>query len=78
MKRNELLEIKKMDSGAINEKVKKTRKEITDLVLDKNMNKLKNLKAIFNKRKEVAKMLTILKQKQLLKELEVEENAKKN
>lgn len=71
MKKNELAEIKKMDIKSIAERVKKVKSELTDLVLDKNMNKLTNLKGSKAKRKDVAQMLTVIKQKQLLQELEV-------
>jgi len=40
------------------------------LVIDKNTNKLKDKKAIFKKRKDLAKVLTVLRQKELLNELE--------
>ena len=76
MRKNDLVEIKKMDIKQIEEKVKKTKSEIAALVIDKNMGKLANLKTIQSKRKDIAQMLTIIKQKQLLKELEDVKNAK--
>lgn len=71
MKKIELAEIKKMDLKSLSERVAKTQKELGDLTMDKNMNKVTNLKAIKNKRKDIAQMLTVLRQKQLLSELEV-------
>lgn len=70
MKRNELAEIKKLDIKTIIERVKKNKKEFLDLVISKNTGKLSNFKAVSAKKKEIAQMLTILKQKQLLEELE--------
>lgn len=70
MKKTEFVEIKKMDLKTLKEKVKLIRKEITDLVIDKNMNKMPNLKSIKSKRNELAKTLTVLQQKQLMEVLE--------
>ncbi|EKD91516.1 MAG: hypothetical protein ACD_30C00002G0013 [uncultured bacterium] len=70
MKRNQLNETKQLDKTALLELVKKTRNEIADLVLDKNMSKLKDLKSISKKRKDLAQMLTVLRQKELLEVLE--------
>ena len=76
MKRNDLAEAKRLDQKSILEKVKILRKEITDLILDKNMNKLKDLKAINKKKKDIAQLLTILRQKELLEQLESREETK--
>ncbi len=70
MKKNTLNEIKNMDIKAIVQKLKEAKKELVDLLLDKNMGKLKDLKAVYKKRKDVARMLTVLQQKQSLEELE--------
>lgn len=70
MKKNEFAEIKKMDIKAVAQKVKKMKSEIAGLVIDKNMNKMTNLKLIKNKRRDIAQILTVLKQKNLLKEME--------
>lgn len=74
MKKNELAEIKKMDIKTIVEKIKKMNNELIDLAVDKAMAKLTNLKALKNKRKEMAQILTILRQKQLLQDLERKES----
>lgn len=71
MKKNDLAEVKKMDIKQIKEKVKKTRTEIAGLVIDKNMGKLANLKAVKSKRRDLAQTLTVLKQKELLEKMEV-------
>jgi len=39
-------------------------------VMDKNMNTLKNLKQMRNKRKDLSQTLTILKQKEIIAQLE--------
>lgn len=70
MKKNALLEIKNMDVNLIIQKIKETKKQIADSILDKNMGKLKDLKTIYKKKKDVAQMKTILRQKQLLEKLE--------
>lgn len=70
MKKNELNLLKGLPIKELAEKGKKLRKEIYDLVIDKNMKKLKDTKSVFKKRKDLAKVLTILRQKQLLNELE--------
>ncbi|MDO8619363.1 MAG: 50S ribosomal protein L29 [Candidatus Daviesbacteria bacterium] len=71
MKRQEFLEIKKMDIKEISVKMLAARQELLDLSLDKNMKKLKDLKSVAKKRKEIAQMLTVIRQKQLLGEIEV-------
>lgn len=69
MKKNDFVQIKGLDPKELNLKVKVIRMEIANLVMDKNMKKMKDLKTIFKKRKDLARVLTVLKQKQLLEEL---------
>lgn len=69
MKKNDLQEIKGLNIKAITEKIKVVKQEISTLILDKNMSKLKDLKSISKKRKDVAQMMTVVRQKQLLEEL---------
>lgn len=71
MKKNELMEIKKMDIPALEERIKQIRLEMVDLFLNKSIGKINNTKSLKNKRRDLAQSLTILKQKQLLKQLEV-------
>ena len=73
MKRNELKEIKGLEIKVINARVKKTKDELADLIMDKNMKKLKDVKAVDKKRKDIAQILTILRQKQLLEKLRKEQ-----
>lgn len=74
MKKNDLAEIKKMDTAALTGKAGKLREEIAGLVIDKNMKKLTNLKVVTGKRRELARTLTVLRQKELLEGLEKGEN----
>lgn len=77
MKKNDLAEVKKMDIKSLQEKAKKGREELVHLQLDKGMKKLTNLKAVNVKRRDLARVLTVLKQKQVLEQLEDKKNAKK-
>lgn len=70
MKRQELIQIKGLDLRQLKEKAKALKVEIADLVLDKNMKKLKDLKIIRKKRKALAQVLTVARQKELLAKLE--------
>lgn len=70
MKKQALAEIKKLDIKAIREKVKSVKIDLQKLVLDKSMNKLTDVKVLAKKRKDLAQMLTILRQKELLMQLE--------
>lgn len=70
MKKNEFAQIKGLDLKELKGKVKTLSDEIANLNLDKNMKKLKDLKIISKKRKEKAQILTVIKQKELLQELE--------
>ena len=44
---------------------KSKKAELTQLMLDNKMNKLKNPRSIFHAKKEIARILTVLRQKQL-------------
>lgn len=70
MKKQELADIKKGDKKFLTDQVGKIKQEIADLVMDKNMNKLKDLKSIFKKRQNLAQILTVLKQRELVERLE--------
>lgn len=76
MKRNELVEIKKMEIKAIHDRVGLVRVELAGLVIDKNIGKLKDLRSIRNKRKDLSQMLTILRQKELLIQMEAQNVSK--
>ncbi len=69
MKRQEFIQIKNLSIKELFEKGKTLKKEIADLVMDKNRNILKDLKLIYKRRKDLARVLTVLRQKQMLEEL---------
>lgn len=70
MKRGEFTQIKGLSAKELVDRVRQLKKEIADLTIDKNMKKLKDTKAVFKKRKDLAQVLTVLQQKQLLEQLE--------
>lgn len=67
MKKAQLKEIKSLEIKGLAGKVEKARQELVSLKLDQ---KQKDKKAFFKKRKDIAQMLTILRQKQMLLELQ--------
>lgn len=70
MKKNDFLQIKGLDIKELKLKMRDLKGEITNLVLDKNMKKLKDLKIISKKKRDLAQVLTVLRQKELLAQLE--------
>lgn len=70
MKKTAFTEIKKMDIKPLLEKVQSAQKEILGLILDKSTGKVANVKVTKNKRKDLSQMMTVLRQKQMLQELE--------
>lgn len=75
MKKTDLAEVKKMEMAQIRSKLKRITLEAQKLKLDKAVNKLTDLKSISKRRKDIAQMFTILRQKELLAKLE-EQNGK--
>lgn len=70
MKKNDFVQLKSLDIKELLGKVKTLEQALADLVLDKNMKKLKDLKSISKKKKDLAQILTVLRQKELLGKLE--------
>lgn len=70
MRKNDLNEIKGLDEKALNAKAVELRQKVSDLIIDKNMNKMKDLKSIAKLRKDLARVLTILHQKELIRKFE--------
>lgn len=70
MKKQEYMQMKALDPKELSVKAKGLREEIANLTLDKNMKKLKDLKMVSKKKKELAQILTLMKQKELLGQLE--------
>ena len=73
MKKNDFIQIKALDLSELKQKAKTLKLEIEDVVMDKNMKKLKDLKTIFKKRKDLAQVLTVLRQKEMLQRMEVKQ-----
>lgn len=71
MKKADTIEIKKMEIKELVARLKKERSEMQSKVLEKSMGKLKNIKEINNKRKNIARILTALWQKEMIKNMEV-------
>lgn len=71
MKKNELIQIKGLDVKELNGKAKTLKKEIADLVMDINMKKIKDLKSVGKKRKDLAQVMTVIRQKEILGQLEL-------
>lgn len=63
-------EIKVLDIAGLIAKAKALKIEINDLVLDKNINKIKDLKSINKKRKEMARILTAMNVKKMIAGIE--------
>lgn len=70
MKKNDFVPIKGLDVKELMLKAKELKLEISNLVMDKNMKKTKDLKTASKKRKDLAQVLTIARQKELLEKLE--------
>lgn len=64
--------IRNMDIKSIFATAKTLRNEIADLMVDKNLKRLKDLKSVQKKRKELARTMTIFNQKKVLVALEKE------
>lgn len=79
MKKNELNQLKNLNLKELMEKAGQVKKELADLLIDKNMRKLKDIKSFNKKRKESAQILTVIEQKMSLAKLEskAEEKLKK-
>lgn len=70
MKKNQLVGVKGLNIKELKNKAESLRDDIANLTMDKNTNKLKDKKAIFKKRKDLAQVLTVLRQKEMLGQLE--------
>lgn len=58
-----------MDIASLTKKAAGLVKEVMDLSLEKNMHKLKNFKSVVQVRKNLAQVLTVLNQKNVLEAL---------
>lgn len=76
MKKNEFSQLKEQTIKALQTQLKKEQKELADLCLDKNMRKLADIKAVSKKKKDMARILTVIGQKQLVEQLESKKERK--
>lgn len=70
MKKTDIDNLRKMNTSDLSRKEREMRGQLADLVIDRSMSKISDKKAILKKRRERAVVLTILRQKKLLEELE--------
>lgn len=70
MKRDELKQVAALTIAELKVKASALKKEIATLTMDKNMKKLKDIKEVAKKKKELAQVLTFARQKELLGDLE--------
>ena len=69
MKRVEFKELKNQDLKQLMQKLRQAKKDYDEALMDKNMKKLKDVRAASKKRKDIARMETLIRQKELLGEL---------
>lgn len=69
MKRNEFVALKGLEIKELMLKADGIRAEIADATMDKNRNILKDLKSIDKRRKDIAKILTLINQKMALEKI---------
>lgn len=65
MKKKDLEQLKKQDVKALKKKIADLKKEAANIKIDLSMGKVKNVHTLLQKKKEVAKTMTILKLKSL-------------
>lgn len=65
MKTNLKKDLAQKNAAELMALLKTTREELTQMVLSKNTGKLKNLRLIFHKKKDLARTMTFLRQKEL-------------
>ena len=67
MKKEEIKKLKDKDLKQLNEDLAKIKKEIFDFKMDQAAGKMKNLRSIYHKKKALAVIKTIIRQKELQK-----------
>lgn len=72
MKKNEFIEVKQLAIKDLVAKVLLIKKELASLLIDKHTGKMKDTNVMSKKRKDIAQMLTVVYQKQLLERLQGE------
>lgn len=63
--KKDLKEIVSKTEGELKDLLSEKRKELSNLSLDNKQNKLKNTRVIFNTRKEIARILTLVREREL-------------
>lgn len=63
-----LAEMKTMDEKALVSKIVSLKADLASMMIDKNINKLTDVKAPVKLKRQVAQLATVLRQKQLIKE----------
>lgn len=66
MKKTQLKEFANKTKEELREILKKEREDIGKAILESRVKKIKNLRAIFVKRKDIAKIKTLIREKELL------------
>lgn len=69
MRKRDFLEIKGLDIAALRGKAEAIRRELEGLRMDKNMHKLKDLKSVSKRKRDLAQVLTVLRQKEQVRQL---------
>lgn len=66
MKKKDLQSLRNKDVKELGEMVREARSALSTINLDMVQNKIKNTKTFFEKRKEIAQILTIMREKELV------------
>jgi len=69
MKRNDRKELFGKDIETLTKSLKDARSELAGLIVDNSQFKLKNMRSIFNKKKEIAMILTAKREKELAQKI---------
>lgn len=67
MKKNALVELRSETALSLKEKVAKDKKDLANLYLELNTKKLKDVRKLFHKRKDISQTLTIINEKRIQK-----------
>lgn len=75
--KKDLKEISQKTEKELEELFNTKKEDLLNLKLDNKQNKLKNTRSIFNTRKEIARILTLIKEKELAQKEEGKGSAQK-
>ena len=65
MKKKDIQELHSKEAGELVALLKKAKEELFNFRMDHSMKKLKNTKSLFNKKKDIARILTVLSEKKI-------------